>query len=346
MKSDLPAKPRTFNPQQRATLRELALAMLLASLALWLIDRLALLSGGLASVAGVLSALTFVAVPLVVLRRSGRRGLPPLDDPLGIDRAPLWRGLAVGILASLVILPVFALGLDTLEVRVLRHSRLGVAALHSAGIAFQGRGAVSSGHVVLLDDRQGLAVENHTTATVRVAPTCGAQPVCASRLLPPGGRLLLPPLAAAELQVRDAHDAPLPEGVVTAAATGEALDNPVHAAPGLSWLLSWLFSQLLVVALPEEMFFRGYVLGRLRACFPPTRRLLGVPFGRAHVLSAALFALIHLVLVPAPQRLLVFFPALLFAWLAERARGVFAPAMHHALANVCQTALLLLYAPR
>ena len=49
-------------------------------------------------------------------------------------------------------------------------------------------------------------------------------------------------------------------------------------------------TQLLVVALPEEAFFRGYVLSRLREVWPPRCRLWGVPFGRAHVLSAALFA--------------------------------------------------------
>lgn len=317
--------------------------MLLAAAGLWLVDRLAGLGGWLASLAGLLSALTFVAVPLLVLRS---RRLPPLDDPLGIDRAPVWRGLGLGVVASLVVLPFFALGLDQFEVRVLHHRRLGVAALESAGIAFQGRGSVTAGHVVLLDDTRGLAVENHTQQPVRVAPTCQEQPVCAPSTLAPGGRTLLLPLAAKELHVLTQRGEPLPEGVVTAAATGEALGDPVHAAPGLLWLLSWLFSQLLVVALPEEMFFRGYVLGRLRGCFAPQHKLLGVPFGIAHVLSAALFALIHLVILPSPARLLVFFPALLFAWLAERSRGVFAPAAHHALANVCQTALLLLYAPR
>ena len=49
---------------------------------------------------------------------------------------------------------------------------------------------------------------------------------------------------------------------------------------------------------------------------------------------AALFALVHLVVVPHPGRLLVFFPALVFGWLAERSRGALAPAVHHALCNV------------
>lgn len=317
-----------------------------SALLLWLIDRLSALSTGFAALAGTLSALAFVAVPLLAMRWGTRRGLPALDDPLGIDRAPLWRGLGQGVLVSLVVLPIFAVALDAFEVQILHHRRLGFAALQSAGIAFQGRGAATADHVVLLDDHHGLAVENHTEHTVQVQPACAERPVCAQRTLPSGGRLLLAPAAAREVLIRDAQGRALPEGVVIAGATGESLTNPVQAAPGFFWLLPWLFSQLLVVALPEEIFFRGYVLGRLRTSFPARRRILGVPFGWAHVFSAALFALIHLVLVPAPQRLLVFFPGLLFAWLAERSRGVFAPAAHHALANVCQTALLLLYAPR
>lgn len=335
-----------MTPQHRTAWQEIAAAMALAAVGLWLIDRAAQLVGWFTPLAGLLSALTFVAVPLLATRWGTRRGLPLLDDPLGIDRAPLLRGLGLGVAASLIVLPLFAGALDVFEVHVLRHSRLGVAALRSAGVGFQGRGAALTAHVVLLDDLRGLAVENHTQAPVAVLPACTTSPACAPRTLPAGGRLLLLPDAAADLQVLDSAGKTLPEGTIIAGASGEVLDNPVHAPPGLGWLLAWLFSQLLVVALPEEMFFRGYVLNRLRGLFPPRRQVLGVPFGRAHVLSAALFAAIHLVLIPAPQRLLVFFPALLFAWLAERSRGVFAPAVHQALANVCQTALLLLYAPR
>ncbi len=334
-----------MNLIQRRTLQEIALAMGVASALLFAIDRLAALVPWLASVAGLFSALTFALVPSLALRWGARRDLAVLDDPLGIDRAPLLRGVGLGVAVSLVVLPIFAVGLDVLQVQVLHHRRLDLSALQSAGIGFQGRGAETTNRVVLLDDLRGLAVENHRAEPVRVVPHCSEQPACAARLLPPGGRLLLAPIAATEVHLQDLAGHSLSDAAIIAGASGEPQDNPVHAAPGLTWILLWLVSQLLVVALPEEMFFRGYVLGRLRAAFPPQRALFGVPFGRAHVISAVLFALIHLVLVPAPQRLLVFFPGLLFAWLTERSRGTFASTTHHALANVCQTALLLLYAP-
>ena len=60
--------------------------------------------------------------------------------------------------------------------------------------------------------------------------------------------------------------------------------------------------------------------------------------GKAALLAAALFALGHL-LEPAPWRLLVFFPALIFAWLRARSGTVVGAAICHFLFNV--TLLLL-----
>jgi len=58
--------------------------------------------------------------------------------------------------------------------------------------------------------------------------------------------------------------------------------------------LEWCAVQWLVVGLPEELFFRGFLLERLERRFPPRRRILGGGVGLALVLSAAAFALIHL----------------------------------------------------
>jgi len=92
------------------------------------------------------------------------------------------------------------------------------------------------------------------------------------------------------------------------------------------------------VALSEEYFYRGYLTLRFEERWPPRRSILGAPLGRAAVLAAALFALGHL-LEPAPWRLAVFFPALLFAWLRARTGTIVGAAICHWLCNV---ALLLL----
>jgi membrane protease YdiL (CAAX protease family) len=93
-------------------------------------------------------------------------------------------------------------------------------------------------------------------------------------------------------------------------------------------------NQLVVVAIPEEIFFRGYLLVRLERHWRPTRRLWGAPVGKALLVSSALFALGHLVVVPNPQRLAVFFPALLFGWMRGRTGSIAAGATFHALCNV------------
>jgi len=87
------------------------------------------------------------------------------------------------------------------------------------------------------------------------------------------------------------------------------------------------------VAFAEEFFYRGYLTLRFEERWPPRTRILGVPLGRAAVLAAALFAVGHL-LEPAPWRLAVFFPALVFAWLRGRTGTVAGAALCHFLFNV------------
>lgn len=105
-------------------------------------------------------------------------------------------------------------------------------------------------------------------------------------------------------------------------------------------------NQVLVVALPEEMFFRGYLLGRLEARWPSQRRLLGAPVGGPLVGSAVLFALGHFLVDFNPQRLAVFFPGLVFAWMRARTGSVAAGAAYHAACNLLSELLHLSAFPR
>ncbi len=99
------------------------------------------------------------------------------------------------------------------------------------------------------------------------------------------------------------------------------------------------FSQLVVVAIPEELFFRGYLLERLEQVWPPTRRFLGAPVGLALLVTSVLFALGHVLVVPNPQRLAVFFPALVFGWMRARTGSIAAGAVFHALCNLTSDVL-------
>jgi membrane protease YdiL (CAAX protease family) len=92
--------------------------------------------------------------------------------------------------------------------------------------------------------------------------------------------------------------------------------------------------QLVVVALPEELFFRGCVLGLLERALPPKRRILGGGIGWALLISSAMFAVVHLPREADPRTLATFFPGLLFGWMRSATGSILAPVMAHAASNV------------
>jgi membrane protease YdiL (CAAX protease family) len=105
----------------------------------------------------------------------------------------------------------------------------------------------------------------------------------------------------------------------------------LRGPPGL--LLTAL-TQLVVVAVPEELFFRGYLQGRLEERWPPRTRILGAPVGWAVVVGSALFGLGHVLVDFDLQRMAVFVPGLVFGWMRVRAGSIAAGAAFHALCNV------------
>ncbi len=92
--------------------------------------------------------------------------------------------------------------------------------------------------------------------------------------------------------------------------------------------------QLVVVALPEELFFRGFLLKLLEQRFPPKRRILGGGVGLALVLSAAAFAFIHLPKDGDPRALATFFPGLLFGWMRSATGSILASTVTHGCSNI------------
>lgn len=92
--------------------------------------------------------------------------------------------------------------------------------------------------------------------------------------------------------------------------------------------------QLLVIALPEEAFYRGYLQSSLDRVWAPRLRILGGEVGAGLLVSSALFALGHLATDVNPNRLAVFFPALVFGWLRARTGGIGAGVAFHALCNL------------
>lgn len=100
-------------------------------------------------------------------------------------------------------------------------------------------------------------------------------------------------------------------------------------------------TQILVVGLPEEAFFRGYLQGRLTDAWPVDRTVLGARLSvRAWLLQALLFACLHVLVDYNPARLAVFFPALLFGWLCARRGGIGAAIFVHAACNLLSDILI------
>jgi uncharacterized protein len=124
----------------------------------------------------------------------------------------------------------------------------------------------------------------------------------------------------------------LPDGLARLLAPYALPPSPQLRFPARLPLL--VLNQFLVVALPEELFYRGWMQTSWAATDPGRRaRVLGADLGRGFLATQALFALGHLVVFQV-WRLGTFFPGLLFGWLRARTGGLAAPVVVHALSNV------------
>jgi len=134
---------------------------------------------------------------------------------------------------------------------------------------------------------------------------------------------------------------PVGAGLWLLASSG--LPVPLRAAPAdqQGWL-TWLLYQFLYVAVSEEVFFRGYIQANvvrvLRESSRPQARdpdsAVPARDGIAIVISAACFALAHVIVQGQLVSILTFLPGLLMAWLFVRTRSLLAPILFHGLANV------------
>ncbi len=104
-----------------------------------------------------------------------------------------------------------------------------------------------------------------------------------------------------------------------------------------------LLGQFLVIALPEEAFYRGYLMTALDDAWKPRWRVLGALVGPGLLVSSVIFALGHLATDFNPNRLAVFFPSLVFGWLRARTGSIGGAVVFHALANLFTTFLARSY---
>lgn len=110
----------------------------------------------------------------------------------------------------------------------------------------------------------------------------------------------------------------------------------VHLPLSPWWLFHLAMTHLLLIALPEEFFYRGYLQKRLGEGITPRvlLRLGPLAITRTNVVVSAMFAVGHLVAEPGFARLAVFFPSLLFGALRDRTDGIWASVVFHAACNL------------
>lgn len=105
------------------------------------------------------------------------------------------------------------------------------------------------------------------------------------------------------------------------------------AASYPNWFNMTLF-QLLLIALPEEFFFRGYFQSTVDMIFTRRWRFLGADVGAGWIITAGVFAVSHTIVSYQWWHFSIFFPALLFGYLRLRTGSITAPILFHAASNI------------
>lgn len=118
--------------------------------------------------------------------------------------------------------------------------------------------------------------------------------------------------------------------------------NTYHSH-SFSKLGEYFLFEILVVALPEEFFFRGYLQGRLNQIFGKPWKLLSASVGPGLLFTSLIFAISHSLIQVQWWHLLIFFPSLVFGWLKEKQGTLTAPILFHTLCNLFSHWVLLHY---
>ena len=108
-------------------------------------------------------------------------------------------------------------------------------------------------------------------------------------------------------------------------------------------LANFAFFQMMVVALPEEIFYRGYLQTQFNHIWGQPWKFLGTSLGKGFFFTCLLFAFSHSLIQLQWWHFSIFFPSLVFGWLREKTGAVTASALFHALANTYSYWVMLNY---
>jgi membrane protease YdiL (CAAX protease family) len=100
-------------------------------------------------------------------------------------------------------------------------------------------------------------------------------------------------------------------------------------------LVSWLAYQFMYIAVAEEIFFRGYFQSNVyRLLILFSQKSDDFLEKTSIIISAAIFAISHCLILGSIMPIITFFPGLVFGWLLVRTKSLLAPILFHGLANV------------
>jgi membrane protease YdiL (CAAX protease family) len=102
---------------------------------------------------------------------------------------------------------------------------------------------------------------------------------------------------------------------------------------GISKTINLLLVNLIAVALPEEFFYRGFIMPLLLKTKQLNKMSSRWKIFSVLIIQAVLFALGHFLVDGNPIRLAVFFPGFIFGAIALKSGSITAPIIFHGLAN-------------
>jgi uncharacterized protein len=111
-------------------------------------------------------------------------------------------------------------------------------------------------------------------------------------------------------------------------------------------IISTLLKNTFLIALPEEMFYRGFLEHRLDRWWPTKHHVWIIPLSRTVFLASFLFALGHFLGEYNPARLGPFFPAFVFSGLTRKSKSITGAVLYHGMSNAFSALLFAGYAAR
>ncbi len=102
--------------------------------------------------------------------------------------------------------------------------------------------------------------------------------------------------------------------------------------PSMLSVAGYMLQTTLAAAIPEEWFFRGFLMQRWQKQQPVTRAWW-IP-SQTNIMVSLVFALVHAMVERNPARLIVFFPSLWYGASVEQGAGLTYAMTLHALSNV------------